>query len=107
MPQEQLPAWICPCTPSLQHISDLPNTISRKYAYADDPVVMRAGGDWQAVQGVLSKDLATIDEYLQIWKLHFSPKKMVLAVFHLSNEKAKYELNVNHNNEILPGATML
>jgi len=32
----------------------MPTTISIKYAY----------GDWQAMEGVLSKDMATIGEYL-------------------------------------------
>ena len=57
------------------YTSDLPNTISRNYAYADDLASMRADGDWQAVEGVLSKDMATLDEYLQIWKLKLSTKK--------------------------------
>jgi len=39
--------------------SDLPATISRKYAYADDRAIMHADGDWLAVEGVLSKDMAT------------------------------------------------
>ena len=33
------------------YISDLPTTISRKYAYADDLATMHADGDWQAVEG--------------------------------------------------------
>jgi len=40
------------------YISDLPTTISRKYAYADDLEIMYADGDWQAVEGALSKDNA-------------------------------------------------
>jgi len=36
------------------YISDLPTTISRKYAYADDLAIMHADGDWQAVEGVLN-----------------------------------------------------
>jgi len=36
---------------------------------------MHAGGDWQAVEGELSKDMATIDECLQIWKLKLSTTK--------------------------------
>ena len=31
--------------------SDLPNAISRKYAYGDDLAIMQADGDWQAVKG--------------------------------------------------------
>jgi len=54
-------------------ISDLPTTVSRKYAYADDLAVMHADGDWQAVEGKLCKDMTAVDEYLQIWKLKLYP----------------------------------
>jgi len=47
------------------YICDLPTTDSRMYAYADDLAIMYADGDWQAVEGVLTKDMATISEYLQ------------------------------------------
>ena len=33
------------------YISDLPSTISRKYAYADDIAIMHADGDCQVVEG--------------------------------------------------------
>jgi len=62
---------------------------------------MHADGDWQAVEGALSKDMATVGEYLQTWKLKLSTTITVLAVFHL-NKEAKHELNVNFNNETLP-----
>jgi len=45
------------------YISDLPTTISRGYAYADDLAIMHADGDWQAVEGVLSRGIATVGEY--------------------------------------------
>ena len=32
------------------YISDLPNTVSRKYTCADDLTIMYADGDWQAVE---------------------------------------------------------
>jgi len=55
------------------YTSDLPATISRKYAYADDLAIMHADGDWLAVEeGALSKDMATLGEYLQTWKLKLS-----------------------------------
>jgi len=41
------------------YILYLPTPISRKYAYADDLANMHAGGDWEAVEGVLCKDMAT------------------------------------------------
>ena len=46
------------------YTSDLPATISRKYVYADDLAIMHADGDWLAVERVLSKDMATLGEYL-------------------------------------------
>jgi len=84
------------------YISDLPTTISRKYAYADDLAIMRADGDWQAVEGVLSKDMITASEYLQAWELKLSTTKTVSTGFHLNNQEVKRELKVNHNNETLP-----
>jgi len=83
------------------YISHLPTTISRKYAYADDLAIMHVDGDWQAVEGVLSKDMATLGEYLQTWKLKLSTTKTVSAAFHL-NKEAERELKVNFNNETLP-----
>jgi len=84
------------------YISDLPATISRKYAYADDLAMMHADGDWLAVEGALSKDMATLGEYLQTWKLKLSTTKTVSTVFHLNNKEAKRELKVNFNKETLP-----
>jgi len=78
----------------------MPITVSRKYAYADDLAIIDANGDWQAVEGVLIKDMATVGEYLQAWKLKLSTTKM--ALFHLNNKEAKGGLKVNNNNETLP-----
>ena len=76
--------------------------MSRKYAYADDLAIMHADGDWLAVEGALSKDMATLGEYLQTWKLKLSTTKTVSAAFHLNNKEAKREQKVNFNNETLP-----
>jgi len=82
------------------YISDLPTTVSRKDAHADDVAIMHADGDWQAVEW-LSKDMVTVGEYLQTWKLKLSITKTVSAAFHRNNKDAKRELKVNYNNEIL------
>jgi len=79
-----------------------PTTVSRKYAYADDLAIMHADGDWQTMEEVLSKDMATVGDYNQTWKLKLSTTKPVLVVFHLNYKEAKRELKVNHNNETLP-----
>jgi len=39
--------------PDISVSCDLPTTVSRKYAYADDLAIMHADGDWQAVEGLL------------------------------------------------------
>jgi len=57
---------------------------------------MKIGMKW-----VLSKDMATLGEYLQTWKLQLSTTKTVSAAFHLNNKGAKRELKVNYNNGIL------
>ena len=63
--------------------------------------IMRADGDWQAVEGALSKDTATIGEYLQTWKLKLSTTNTESAAFYLNNKEAKRELKV-YNNTIQP-----
>ena len=85
------------------YTSDLPATISRKYAYADDLAIMHANGDWPA-EGALSKDMATLGKYLQNGELKFSTTKTVSAVFHLNNKEAKRELKVNFTTKHCPSA---
>jgi len=68
-----------------------PNIGSKKYAYAGYLEIMHADGDWEAVEGVLGKDMATIGEYFQTWKLKLSTTKTVSAVFHLNHKEAKCE----------------
>ena len=84
------------------YIYDLATTVSTKYAYADDLAIMHVDGVWQAVEAVLSTDMATVGEYRQIWKLKLSITKTVSTAFYLNNKEAKRELKVNFNNETLP-----
>jgi len=79
----------------LGYIFNLPNAVSKKHAYADDLAIMHACGDWQAMEGVLSKDVATLGEYLQTCKLKLRTRKTVSAAFHLKNKEAKRELKSN------------
>jgi len=68
------------------YTSDLITTVSRKYAYANDLAIVHADGDWQTVEWMLSKDMATVGEYLQTGKLKLSTKKAVSAAFHLNHK---------------------
>ena len=83
------------------YIYDLPNTVSGNYVHVDDLTIMRSDGDWQAVEGVLSKNMATVGEYFQTCKPKLSTTKAVSAVFHLNNKEVKCEMKLNLNNKIL------
>jgi len=86
------------------YISDLPTTVSRKYAYADDLAIMHANGDWQAVEGVLTKDLATVGLYLQTWNLKLSTTKTVSAASILTTRKLNVSLKSNTTTKPCPSA---
>jgi len=60
---------------------------------------MLSNGDWHAVEGILSKDMAIIAKYLDTWKMKLSAAEALSAVFQLNNKEAKHELKVNFNNE--------
>ena len=81
---------------------DLPSTVSRKYAYADDLALLHSSGNWKDLEGVLSHDMTTISSYLQTWRLQLSHTKTVTTAFHLNNREAKRELDVNNNGRLLP-----
>ena len=83
------------------YISDLSITVSGKYAYADDLAIMHVDWDWQAVEGMLTKAMATVGEYLKTWKLKLTTKT-VSATFHLNNKEAKRELKSNTTTKPCP-----
>ena len=81
---------------------DLPSTISRKFAYADDLALLHSSVNWKDLEGTLSQDMSTLSAYLQTWRLKFSHTKTVTAAFHLNNREAKRELKVYNNDRLLP-----
>ena len=80
----------------------MPETIARKYAYADDLAIMHSARDWQVLEETLTQDMATLSSYLQKWKLKLSITKTVTAAFHLYNREAKRELKITAQGRILP-----
>ena len=60
------------------YISDPLTTVSRMYAYANDLATIHVDGNWQAVEGVLSKDISTVGEYLQTCKLKLNTTRLCL-----------------------------
>ena len=81
---------------------DLPSMTSQKYAYADGLALLYASGNGKAVEDTLTQDMTTLSAYLQTWKLKLSNTKAVTAAFLLNNRKAKPELNVYNNGNLLP-----
>jgi len=62
-------------------------------------MLMETGEQWK---GCSARSVATVDEYLQTWKLKLSITKTVPAAFHPNKKEAKRELKVNFNNKTLP-----
>ena len=54
------------------------------------------------MEDTLSQDITTLSGYLQTWRLKLSSLNTVMAAFYLNNRKAKRELNVYHNSNLLP-----
>ena len=76
--------------------------IYRKFAYADDLVMLHFSGNWKDLKGTLSQDMFTLSAYLQTWRLKLSHTKTVTAAFYLNNREAKRELKVYNNGRLLP-----
>ena len=73
--------------------------ISRKFAYADDLVLLHSSGNWKDLE---SQDMSTLLAYLQTRRLKLSHTKMVTAAFHLNNREVKRELKIYNNGRLLP-----
>ena len=81
---------------------DLPATIAKKFAYADDLAILHSARDWQTLERILTQDTATLSSYLQKWKLKLSITKTVTAAFHLYNREARRELKITVEGRTLP-----
>ena len=73
---------------------DLPDTVSKKYVYADDICLGVRGKQAEEISSTLSKDMDTMFSYFKKWRLILSEKKTVSAFFHLNNKLAEEMLDV-------------
>ena len=69
------------------YISDLPETTSRKYGYADDLAILLRRPSWKEMEEDLNKDITILVDYLRKWRLQLSIGKTVSAAYHLNNKK--------------------
>ena len=83
------------------YISDLPETTSRKYGYADDLATLLRDPSWKKMEEGLNKDMTILVDYLRKWRLQLSIGKTVSAAYHLNNREAKRELDVFVDNKSL------
>ena len=83
------------------YISDLPETTSRKYVYADDLAILLRRTSWKEMEEGLNKDMTILVDYLRKWRLQLSIGKTVSAAYHLYNRDAKRELDVFVDNKRL------
>ena len=67
------------------YISDLPETTSRKYGYADDLAILLRRPSWKEMEEGLNKDMTIMVDYLQNWRLQLSIGKTFSATYHLGN----------------------
>ena len=89
------------------YISGLQSIVSRKYAYADDLAIMHVDGDCQAVEGVLTKDMATAGGSLQTWKLKLSTTNRCRQPSALTTRKLNVSLKSNTTTKPCPSALSL
>lgn len=86
------------------YIHDLPTTVSRKFAYADDIALATQSKHVLETEETLNVDLENMNVYFRKWRLCPSLSKTEVSCFHLNSKMASYNLNVifggvllNHN----------
>ena len=52
-------------------------TVGKKFAYADNLTILLFASDWQALEGTLTQNMATLSSYLYKWNLKLSTTKTV------------------------------
>ena len=83
------------------YIHDLPDTLSKKYGYADDLAILMSNKSWEVTETGLTADMSTLSTYLKNWRLKLSMAKTLSSAFHLNNREANRDLNIMVNNNRL------
>ena len=73
---------------------DLPSTIFKNFAYADNLALLHSFRKWKELEGTFSQGMTALSAYLQAWRLKLSHTKTLTAAFYLNNREAKRELKV-------------
>ena len=84
------------------YTSDLPQTTSSKYIYADDIALMISSKSIAELNKTLSTDLTSLDRYFHQWRLKMNKTKTVSSLFHLANRLAEETLTVSCGDSVIP-----
>jgi len=84
------------------YISDIPNTVSTQYGYADDLALLFSHKCCSEVEEVLSLDIQRTAEYLSAWRLRLSTAKTTCTAFHLNTRESSRKLAVTVNGTTIP-----
>ena len=76
------------------YVSDLPDTTSGKYGYADDLAILLRRPSWKKMEEGLKKDLSILVDYLGNLHIQLSVGRTASTAYHLTIIEAKRELNV-------------
>lgn len=77
------------------YTSDMPDTISNKFCYADDLALAVQTNTLEEGESILSSDLQLMHAYYTKWRLSPNPNKTEVCAFHLCNRIAHQQLKVN------------
>ncbi|KAI5732205.1 hypothetical protein M8J77_023312 [Diaphorina citri] len=83
------------------YISDIPETLSRKFGYADDWAIAVRSNNVEHAENTLSKDLTTLGNYFRQWRLKPNASKTEVSCFHLNNHQANMRLKVTFEGQLL------
>ena len=83
------------------YISDIPQTTSKQYGYADDLALLAADRNWETVETTLNHDMQVLHEYLVRWRLKLSTAKTTSTAFHLNNRDCQRQLAISVNGSAL------
>ncbi|XP_037872507.1 uncharacterized protein LOC119629719 [Bombyx mori] len=91
-------------TPTLFNVytHDLPETLSRKFAYADDLALVAQGRSIETTESHLYNDMTTLDDYFIRWRLCPNASRTQVCYFHLNNRQANKKPNVTFRGSTLP-----
>lgn len=76
------------------YTSDMPDTQSRKFGYADDNALGNQHKNPKYIEHTLTNDLAILEKFYRDWRLCPNPDKTEVSFFHLNNREANKQLTV-------------